>query len=206
MNKYIEIWGWTREVFGDRSFTVDRFRAVFPSPDAAKVVHDMAKLGLIRRVKTGTYKATSPSSLARSIPVDSMSKEKILDQATDTFAYSEDDAARIWTDGYYWTGFTPGYKPVHIQVNKSDMNRWREFFRKNQAESALENDRKTLFGLTFILHPVQKVQSETRNGLPVVPLSKVIDFCVSRIGTYKPALEYLQDKFNIKTRQAQSVR
>ena len=110
----------------------------------------------------------------------SMSKEKLLASAPASFAYSHDDAVRIWTDSYYWTGFTAGYKPVHIQIRRTDARRWEQFFRVNHAAYAFEGDRKTLFGLVFLLHPVREVRSETKDGVPVIPLVKVMEYCIER--------------------------
>ncbi len=198
MNRYVELWGWVCEVFGDQSFTLDQFRAEFPSPDPAKVVHDLVKLNLITRLETGVYKPASPLDFSRMMVKHSMSKEKALASAPAPFAYSHDDAVRIWTDGYYWTGFTAGYKPVHIEIRSADTQRWEQFFRRNGAAYAFEGDHKTLFGLVFILHPVREVQSETRDGVPVTPLVKVIDYCLERRGTYEPAVTYLRKKLRAK--------
>ena len=99
MNRYLGLWCWVCEVFGDQAFTIDQFRAEFPSPDPAKVVHDLAKLNLITRLESGVYKAASPLDFSRTIVKQSMSKEKLLASATNPFAYSHDDAVRIWTDG-----------------------------------------------------------------------------------------------------------
>jgi hypothetical protein len=128
----------------------------------------------------------------------SMSKEKLLASAPAPFAYSHDDAVRIWTDGYYWTGFTAGYKPVHIEIRSADARRWEQFFRSNNAAYAFEGDRKTLFGLVFILHPVREVHSETRDGVPVIPLTRVLEYCLERRGGYEPAVSYLRRKFGAK--------
>jgi len=195
MNRYLELWGWMCEVFGDQSFTIDQFRAEFPSPDPAKVVHDLAKLNLITRLETGVYKSASPLDFSRTIVKQSMSKESLLASAPMPFAYSQDDAVRIWTDGYYWTGFTAGYKPVHIEIRSADARRWEQFFRAKGAGYAFEGDRKTLFGLVFILHPVHDVRSEARDGVPVIPLVKVMEYCVERRGVYEPAVAYLRKKF-----------
>jgi hypothetical protein len=195
MNRYVELWSWVLEVFGEKAFTLDEFRAVFPSPDPAKVVHDLAGLNLISRVETGTYKAVRPTELSRRLVEESMSKEKILGKTTKPYALSHDDAVRVWTDGYYWTGFTPGFKPVHIEVNKADVEEWERFFDENNADHAFEDERRTLFGLVFILHPVPRVHRTIKNGVPVIPLSRVEAFCKERVGTYGPALEYLQHKY-----------
>jgi len=201
MNRYVELWGWVCEVFSDQSFTLDQFRAEFPSPDPAKVVHDLVKLRLISRINTGVYRASSPTEFPRRMVKESMSKERLLDLAPLPFAYSHDDAVRIWTDGYYWTGFTAGYKPVHIEIRSADARRWEHFFRSNDAAYTFEGDRKTLFGLVFVLHPVHEVRSETRDGVPVIPLSKGMEYCLERRGVYEPAVAYLRRKFGTKLHQ-----
>ena len=194
----MELWGWVCEVFGDQAFTIDQFRAEFPSPDPAKVVHDLVKLNLITRLETGIYKSASPLDFSRMMVKESMSKEKLLASAPASFAYSHDDAVRIWTDGYYWTGFTAGYKPVHIEIRSADARRWEQFFRSNNAAYAFEGDRKTLFGLVFILHLVREVHSEARDGVPVIPLIRVLEYCLERRGGYEPAVSYLRKKFGAK--------
>ena len=198
----MELWGWVCEVFGDQAFTIDQFRAEFPSPDPAKVVHDLVKLNLITRLQTGIYKSASPLDFSRMMVKQSMSKEKLLASAPASFAYSHDDAVRIWTDGYYWTGFTAGYKPVHIEIRSADARRWEQFFRSNNAAYAFEGDRKTLFGLVFILHLVREVHSEARDGVPVIPLVRVMEYCLERRGMYEPAVAYLRKKFGARLNRA----
>ena len=203
MNKYLALWAWVGEAFGTKPFTMDEFRGVFPSPDPAKVLHDMAGLKLIRRVEKGTYTLVQPNDLAKNIVEESMERERILEQATQPFAFSHDDAVTIWTDGYYWTGFTPGFKPVHIQVNKADREAWRKFLNYNGADYAFEDERKTMFGLVFILHPVSRVRRVIKDDAPVVPLKTVMEYCRERVHVYQPALYYLQEKYGPTVQQAQ---
>ena len=172
------------EVFGDQAFTIDQFRAEFPSPDPAKVVHDLAKLNLITRLQTGIYKVASPLDFSRMMVKQSMSKEKLLASAPASFA---------------------GYKPVHIEIRRTDARRWEQFFRGNHAAYAFEGDRKTLFGLVFLLHPVREVRSETKDGVPVIPLVKVMEYCIEMRGVYEPAVTYLRKKFGAKLSRAQSL-
>ncbi len=206
MNRYVELWSWVLEVFGAKAFTIDEFRVVFPSPDPAKVAHDLARLNLLSRVETGIYKAVLPARLSRLLVENSMSKEKILGKMNEPYAFSHDDAVRIWTDGYYWTGFTAGFKPVHLEVNKSDVKEWERFFDENNADYAFEGERRTLFGLVFILHTVTRVERTTRHGIPVIPLSEVLAFCRERAETYGPALEYLERKYRSEILVKQHVR
>ncbi len=202
MNRYLALWAWVGDVFGDRPFTMDEFRGVFPSPDPAKVLHDLARLNLVHRVEKARYSLVHPSELAKNMVEESMATERVLEQATLPFAFSHDDAVTIWTDGYYWTGFTPGFKPVHLQINKADRHAWQGFFRENRAEFVFEGERRTMFGLVFILHPVNRVKQEIKDGMPVVPLEAVLEYCRERVHIYKPALDYLREKYGAVTEQA----
>ena len=202
VNKYLELWAWLSEVFGTKPFTMDQFRGTFPSPDPAKVLHDMARLNLIRRVEKAKYSVVKPADLAKNIVEESMAQERILEEAVLPFAFSHDDAVTIWTDGYYWTGFTPGFKPVHLQINKADRKPWKKFLIEHHAEYALEDERKTMFGLVFIVHPVSRLSHVVKNDTPVVPLETVLEYCRERIHFYKPALDYLQEKYGPATREA----
>src|SRR5207248_4264429 len=184
---------------------LDQFRAEFPSPDPAKVVHDLVKLSLITRLQTGIYKSASPLDFSRMMTKQSMSKEKLLASAPASFAYSHDDAVRIWTDGHYWTGFTAGYKPVHIEIRNADARRWEQLFRRNSAAYAFESDRKTLFGLVFMLHPVREIHSETRDGVPVIQLVRTMEYCIARRDVYEPAVLYLRRKFQAKLSRGKSL-
>ena len=48
------LWSWRKE------FTVAEFRSTFPSPSPNKVLHDMAKKGLLEKVGWGRYRVNSP--------------------------------------------------------------------------------------------------------------------------------------------------
>ena len=50
------LWSWKRE------FTVAEFKSTFPSPIPSKVLHDMAKKGLLEKVGWGRYRVNSPGS------------------------------------------------------------------------------------------------------------------------------------------------
>ena len=51
------------------------------------------------------------------------------------------------------------------------------FFRKNDVEYVFEEIRKTLFGLTYIVHPVEKFKIKLKDGISVVPLEETVKFC-----------------------------
>ena len=196
MDKYTELYAWMWKSFGGEEFTIDEFRMVFPTSQAAKVVHDLAAKGYIYRVRRGTYRLTEPGDFVSNIS-GREPDDTVLEEAGKDYALCESTAVAIWTDGYYWTGFTKGFRPVHIAVRKRDLKDWRAFFRKKRARFAVEGESRTLYGKVYILHPRESVRSEDREGSRVVPLDEVVGFCLEREMAYEPALEYLDEKYGI---------
>ena len=197
MNKYSKLYGWMYEAFGDKEFSIDDFRAVFPSSHPAKVIHDLIKLNYLDRVKRGTYRVTTPKELVERIVKEDMKKEDVLKNVRKKYAYCNNDAVSIWTKGYYSTGFTAGFKPIHIKVLNKDIDWWNNFFKENNVEYLIEGENKTLFGLSYILHPKRSFRKEMKDDAPIIPLSETVKFCKENELTYWPALEYLDVNFNL---------
>ncbi|KAA0005831.1 MAG: hypothetical protein FE039_01095 [Thermoplasmata archaeon] len=197
MNRYTKMYGWLYTSFGNKTFTIDDFRMTFPSSQATKVIHDLIKLDFIKRIKRGGYKVVQPTDFVKKIVKENLGKEDILKNSNKKYAFTDSTAVSIWTDGYYWTDFTRGFKPIHIAVLKKDIKYWNDFFVKNDAEYVFEGENKTLFGLTFILHPKTKITVENKDGNLVIPLKNIIEFCQKNIYLYRPALEYLDKKYSL---------
>jgi len=198
MNRYLKLYSWMWNAFGNREFGIDEFRAVFPCPQPAKVMHDLIRLGYVKGVSRGNYTIVPPKKFAESMVEDNLKQIDVLKDAKKKYAYTDSDAVRIWTDDYYWTDFTAGFKPVHIKVLERDLEYWGRFFRERDVEFAVEGESKTLFGLSYILHPEKNFKVEKRKEMPVIPLSEVVEFCRKNELTYRPALEYLDKKFALK--------
>jgi hypothetical protein len=171
---------------------------IFPSSQATKIIHDLIKLDFMKRVKRGKYKVIQPSDFVRNIVKKNLEKEDILKKSNKKYAFTDSTAVSIWTNGYYWTDFTKGFKPIHIAVLKKDIKYWNDFFLENDAEYTVEGENKTLFGLTFILHAKEKITVENKDGNLVIPLKNIIEFCQKNVYLYRPALEYLDNKYNLK--------
>ncbi len=197
MRRYTKLYGWMHESFGAKEFSIDDFRAVFPSPHPSKVIHDLVRLNYLERIKRGKYRVTSPNKFVERIVEENMKQEDILKDANKKYAYCNNDAVTIWTEGYYWTGFTAGFKPVHIKVLERDVDWWKNFFKKNDAEYSIRGEHKTLFGLSYILHPLKSFGMEMKDDTPVIPLNEAIGFCKENELTYRPALEYLDEQFHL---------
>ena len=197
VNRYMKLYAWMNEAFGDREFTIDEFRIVFPSPQPAKTIYDLIKLNYVKRVRRGRYKVVTPSKFIRKIVEENLKQADILKKAKKKFAFCDDTAVRIWSNGYYWTNFTIGFKPVHLKILKKDLDYWKKFFKENDAEFYL-NENKVMFGIMFILHPADKIEIVWKDKIPVVPLKEVINFCEKRTLAYEPVLKYLEKEYGIK--------
>jgi len=191
------MYGWLYNSFENKTFTIDDFRMIFPSSQPTKIIHDLIKLDYMKRVKRGIYKVVQPNDFVKKIVKENLKKETILKKSNKKYAITESTAVSIWTDGYYWTDFTKGFKPIHINILKKDIKYWDSFFRQNDTEYVFEGKNKTLFGLTFILHPKEKIETENKNGNYVIPLKNIITFCQKNMYLYRPALEYLDKKYDL---------
>ena len=197
MNRYTKMYGWLYTTFENKIFTIDDFRMIFPSPQPAKIIHDLIKLDFMIRVKRGRYKVVQPKDFVKKIVKENLETGAVLKKSEKKYAFTNSTAVSIWTDGYYWTDFTKGFKPIHLNILKEDISYWEKFFRQNDAEYAFEGENKTLFGLTYVLHPKEKINVENKDGDFVVPLKKIVEFCQQNIFLYRPALEYLDKKYNL---------
>jgi hypothetical protein len=169
----------------------------FPSPQPAKAIHDLIKLDFLRRIRRGKYQVVKPEEFIKKIIKENISKGDVLKNAKRKYAFCNSTAVNIWTDGYYWTDFTKGFKPIHIQILEKDVAYWKKIFKAHGVEYIFPDERKTLFGVTYVVHPVESIHSEIKNDEHVVPLKEIIDFCQKNIFLYRPALEYLDKKYDL---------
>jgi len=197
MNRYTKMYGWLYTTFGTAPFTIHDFRRVFPSPQPTKTIHDLVKLDFMKRVQRGRYQVTKPEEFVKQIIQANVNQEGILSHAEKPYAFCDSTAVTIWTDGYYWTDFTQGFKPIHIKVFTHDLKYWIDFFKRFNAEYIVMGEQKTLFGVTFVLHPTDTMTVEIKDNDPVVPLKEAIQFCQHNMLLYRPAVEYVAKKYKL---------
>jgi hypothetical protein len=196
MDKYTELYAWIWKAFGRETFSMDQLRATFPTSQAPKVAHDLIKRGYLRQAGRGIYEAVEPYSFVEKI-TGKGADLGLAEKSGKEYAFCGSTAVSIWTDGYYWTGFTKGYRPIHLTIRKKDSTFWRRFLRKAGIKFAFEGESKTLFGQVFVLHPRECFAYEEKEGLKVIPLDEAVQFCLKHELVYEPALEYLDQKYHI---------
>jgi len=186
------LWNWKKE------FSVREFKSTFVSPDAQKVLHDMTKKGFLTRVGWGRYKVNSPEEyLAKR--TDVAGAYELLKEAKIDYALTGPDAVFFWTKGGYQVDRFFGFYPIHLKVRKGDLSRWKEFLKSRGKRFHVKGEkvRKTLFGLFYLLYPEKDFRFVERDGFKVVPLEEAVRFCEENIYAYEPALEMLDEMYNL---------
>jgi len=186
------LYAWIRTAFGNREFTLWDFRATFPSPNPTKIISDLARRGYLERVARGVYRAIPPGHRLRALAADEEKSFGLAGTSTLPHAYSRETAIAIWTDGGYWTGFTAGFRPLHLDIDRRHVNRWKAFFRQHGARAEKEGERVTLYGIVHILHPVRTVRAVDHGGVRVIPRKEALAYAQARPYAFEPVIPILQ--------------
>lgn len=193
---YYELWtilsSWRRE------FSSGDFARTFSSPNPRKVLHDMAKKGLLEHLGYGRYSVKPVKDYVRTKNNIDAGYE-LLKKSELPYALTDVDGVFVWTKGGYNADRFFGFYPIHLKVLKSDVAKWKRFFRKAGKKSFLAETKpkETLFGVFYILHPEEKIEAETVEELKIEPLEKTIEFCKKHIYTFEPALEMLDEEYRL---------
>ncbi|HVP16768.1 MAG TPA: hypothetical protein VMT42_05320 [candidate division Zixibacteria bacterium] len=186
------LWNWKKE------FTVKEFSSVFSSPDANKVLHDMTQKGLLDRSGWGEYKVNSPEQyLAKKTNVSRA--YELLNEANMDYALTGPDAVFFWTKGGYQVDRFFGFYPIHLKVRKEDLRKWEKFLRSRKHRFHVRDQpvKETLFGLFYVLYPEKDFKTENVEAFRVDPLKDTVEFCQSKIYSYEPALEMLDEMYSL---------
>jgi len=186
------LWNWKKE------FTVKEFSSVFASPDPNKVLHDMAKKSLLERSGWGKYKVNSSEEyLAKRINI--RKAYELLNEAGMNYALTGPDAVFFWTRGGYQVDRFFGFYPIHLKIKKDDLRKWKKFLGSRKQRFHVEGQpiKETFFGLFYVLYPEKDLRIEKVEAFKVDPLKDATEFCQSRIYSYEPALEMLDEMYGL---------
>jgi len=189
------LWSWKKK------FTTREFSSVFSSPDANKVLHDMTKKGLLERCGWGEYKVNSPEQyLAKKM--NAGRAYELLNEANMDYSLTGPDAVFFWTRGGYQVDRFFGFYPIHLKIRENDLGKWKKFLssRKQRFHVKDQPVRETLFGLFYVLYPEKDLRTEYVEAFRVDPLKDTVEFCQSKIYSYEPALEMLNEMYGLGLR------
>jgi len=116
------------------------------------------------------------------------------------FAYTEIDAAYVWTHGGYQIARGHDDYPVFIEVHDRDVERWIAFFEQFGVGTTLNErpDASDIGGsVHYVLFPKRDgIDAEWVDGNPVIPLDAAIEQMMQNHPTYEPALEIIADQYD----------
>lgn len=186
------LWNWRRE------FTTKEFSTVFVSPDSNKILHDMTKKGMLDRVEWGKYKVNSPEEYMKR-KANITEAYIVLKEGEMDYSLTGPDAVFFWTKGGYQVDRFFGFFPIHLKVKKNELNKWESFLRSRKQKVHIEGElvKETLFGIFFVLFPRISFNTEKIDGFQVDPLNETVEFCQEKIYSYEPALEMLDEMYEL---------
>jgi hypothetical protein len=158
----------------------------------------MVRKGFLERVGWGKYKVSSPEEYLTKRTNIGRSYD-LLNEAGMHYALTGPDAVFFWTKGGYQVDRFFGFYPIHLKVEKEDLKKWESFFSSRRQRFHVKDQqiRQTLFGLFYVLYPEVNFRTEEVNGFRVIPLKETVEFCQKNIYSYEPALEMLDDTYDL---------
>ncbi|OYR94873.1 hypothetical protein DJ71_01815 [Halorubrum sp. E3] len=116
------------------------------------------------------------------------------------FAYTEIDAAYVWTHGGFQIARNHDDYPVFIEVHDRDVERWIAFFQQFGVDTTINErpDASEVNGnVHYVLFPkTNDIDAEWVDGNPVIPLDDAIDQMMENRPAYEPALEIIADEYD----------
>lgn len=117
------------------------------------------------------------------------------------FAYTEIDAAYVWTHGGFQIARSHDDYPVFIHVHDRDVERWMAFFQQFNVETTVNErpDASDIDGnVHYVLYPeTDGIDAEWVDGHPVIPLDDAVDQMMENRPAYEPALEIIADEYDV---------
>lgn len=193
---YYELWiilsSWRDE------FSLEEFTRIFSSPDPRKVLHDMTKKGFLERTAYGKYKVKPVEGYVRA-KNNVRDGYELLKRSELPYALTGIDGVFLWTKGGYNLDRFFGFYPIHLKIRKRDIEEWKIFFERNSKRALLEGERpgETLYGIFYLLYPVDRLGAKRIDGLSVEPLKDTLDYSLERRAALEPALEMLDREYKL---------
>ncbi|MBI2661290.1 hypothetical protein HYX09_03410 [Candidatus Woesearchaeota archaeon] len=170
-----------------------------------KWVLELEKIGAIKRKKqeiqinrnNGFYKEAvkfTKHSLADNI---SLGDAYLLPSLAGLdYIFTGIDAVFIWTKGGYNIGRSKSSYPIFIDILAKDKSAWQEYFSRLRLKYTFKNERKK--GIYFVVSLSESIEMEYCENICVLPLAKTIEWAKKYIFNFEPALEMLDNMYNLK--------
>ena len=170
-----------------------------------KWVLGLEKIGAIERkkqelyIKRENYFYKETARLAKSLLKNSLSLDDayLLPNFTGLeYSFTGIDAVFIWTEGGYNIGRSKKSYPIFIEILENDKSEWEKLFSELNLRYTFKNERKK--GIYFIMSSGKSIEKEYCGEMPVLPLAKTVEWAKKYSFNFEPALEMLDQLYDLK--------
>ncbi len=117
------------------------------------------------------------------------------------FAFTEIDAAFVWTHGGYQIARDTEDYPIFLRVHDRDVERWEVFLNRFGFETAIAErpPASDVDGsIYYVLYPVDSgFDIEWVDGRPVIPVENAVEQMRENRPAYEPALEMVANEYGV---------
>jgi len=189
---WLMMWKWKRE------FSVREFKSAFQAPSPNKVLFDMAGKGFLERAGRGNYRVISPEKLFEN-RADVSKAYDLVGRIGLKYCLTGPDAVFLWTKGGYQVGRFFGFYPIHLKILRSDLKEFTKMLKSEGMKFHVIGTplNETYIGAFYVLIPEEDFRTEKVDGFFVDSLKETVGFCKRNIYQYEPALEMLNEMYEL---------
>ncbi len=164
-----------------------------------KWMHDLAKVGVFRLIKTKFYIDEENDfyqkiiAFIKDVFVKGVSfYYSVLDLFGIEYCFTKTDAVFMWTKGGYNIARYKGFYPIFIKVKKEDKEIFESYCKKLQLN--IQKNKDVFYEIIY----VDKIEISYIENTPVDSLTKTIQFMEQNKYNFEPALEMIKEMYKKK--------
>ena len=170
-----------------------------------KWVSELEKLGILRRDKQEVFVNKSNDFYRSTLKICTNLLKSNLSLSDAylwpnligmEYKFTSTDAVFVWTKGGYNIGRSMESYPIFIEILEKDKIAWQKYFDQFWISYVFKNERKK--GIYFVISTADNIEKEYCEGIPVLPLAKTVEWAKKYSFNFEPALEMLDQLYDLK--------
>ncbi|MEF8775604.1 MAG: hypothetical protein V5A43_03750 [Haloarculaceae archaeon] len=117
------------------------------------------------------------------------------------FAYTEIDAAYVWTRGGYQIARSHDDYPVFLEVHEQDIERWIAFFEqfgRNTSITERPEASEIEGNVYYVLYPrTDGIEMDCVDGHPLISVERAVDQMMENRPASEPALDVIAEEHDV---------
>lgn len=174
--------------FGESEFTIEDLTLLTGSSRSAKLLSELKRKGIVRRVDRGKYRVISFSERPDMRLIEWERTRSVIMKAPYTKAWTGSTAVELWTNGRYKVSPNPYLRVFHLIVYKSELEEWKNYLRR----FGVSYSGKKRVGSFVDLECSQKFNLTMVAGEPVIPKIEVLKLIRSHPAIYAGVEELIE--------------